>query len=154
MHWIHKKCSGPKLHSGDPNNRCSRCQGTVQLINGRPQEEIKVKYDNLEVVASFCYLGDMLSAASGCELSSNTRMKTTWKKFKELLPVLSSHHLAYKTRGRIYSSCFGNAMLHASETWPSTRPDLQRLRYNNRAMIRQIYNVSHRMWLLSDQTSF
>ena len=32
-------------------------------------------------------------------------------------------------------------MLHASETWPLTRPDLQRLRCNDRAMIRQICNV-------------
>ena len=28
--------------------------------------------DQLEVVASFCYLGDMLSAAGGCELNHNT----------------------------------------------------------------------------------
>ena len=32
-------------------------------------------------------------------------------------------------------------MLHASETWPLTRTDLQRLRPNDRAMIRQICNV-------------
>ena len=32
-------------------------------------------------------------------------------------------------------------MLHASETWPLTMPDLQRLRRNDRAMIRQICNV-------------
>ena len=49
--------------------------------------------------SSFCYLGDMLSVASGCEFSTTTCMKTAWKKFKELLPVLSSHHLSLKTRG-------------------------------------------------------
>ena len=32
-------------------------------------------------------------------------------------------------------------MLHASETWPLTRPILQRLRCNNRAIIRQIFIV-------------
>ena len=32
-------------------------------------------------------------------------------------------------------------MLHASETWPLTKPNLQRLQWNDRAMIRQIYNV-------------
>ena len=50
----------------------------------------KSRSDKLEVVASFCYLGDMLSAAGGCELSTTTRVKTAWKKFKDLLPVLSS----------------------------------------------------------------
>ena len=33
---------------------------------------VQVGPDKLEVVASFCYLGDMLSAASGCELSPTT----------------------------------------------------------------------------------
>ena len=31
-------------------------------------------------------------------------------------------------------------MLHASETWPLTKPSLQRLQRNDRAMIRQICN--------------
>ena len=32
-------------------------------------------------------------------------------------------------------------MLHASETWSLTKPNLQRLQRNDRAMIRQICNV-------------
>ena len=32
-------------------------------------------------------------------------------------------------------------MLHARETWPLTKPNLQRLQRNDRAMIRQICNV-------------
>ena len=63
------------------------------------------------------------------------------KKFKELLPVLSSRHLSFKTRGHVYSSCVRSAMLHASETWPLTKQNLQRLQRNDRAMIRQICNV-------------
>ena len=68
-------------------------------------------------------------------------MKTAWKKFKELLPVLSSRHLSFKTCGRVYSSYVRSAMLHASETWPLTKPNLQLLQRNDRAMIRQICNV-------------
>ena len=34
-----------------------------------------------------------------------THVKTAWKKFKELLPVLSSRHLSFKTCGHVYSSC-------------------------------------------------
>ena len=69
------------------------------------------------------------------------RVKTAWKKFNKLLPILLTCYLSYKTRGSLYSSCFWNAMLHASETRPLTRPDLQRLRRNNRAIIRHIFNV-------------
>ena len=32
-------------------------------------------------------------------------------------------------------------MLHASETWPLTKPNLQRLQRNDRAMVRQICNI-------------
>ena len=51
---------------------------------------------------------------------------------------LSPRHLSFKTRGHVYSSCVRSAMLHASETWPLTKPNLQRLQRNDRAMIRQI----------------
>ena len=83
----------------------------------------------------------MLSAAGGCELSTTTRVKTAWKKFKDLLPVLSSHHLSFKTRGHVYSSCVRSALLHASKTWPLTKLNLQHLQQTDRAMIRQICNV-------------
>ena len=66
---------------------------------------VQVGPDKLELVASFCYLGDLLSAADGCELSTTTRVKTAWKKFKGLLPVLFSHHLSFKTSGHVYRCC-------------------------------------------------
>ena len=140
-HWVHKKCRRLKHLTEDPDYRYTCCQGTARPIDSRPQSEVQVRADKLEVVASFCYLGDMLSAAGGCELSTTTFVKTAWKKFKELIPVLSSHHLSLKTRGHVYSSCVRSAMLHASETWPLTKPSLQHLQGNDRAMIRQICNV-------------
>ena len=71
--------------------------GNTCSIDGRPQSEVQVRPDKLEVVASFCYLGDMLSVGGGCEITVTTRVKTAWKKFKELLPVLKSPHLSYKS---------------------------------------------------------
>ena len=115
--------------------------GNACPIDGRPQSEVQVGPDKLEVVASFCYLGDMLSAGGGCEMAITTRVKTAWKKFRELLPVLTSRHLSYKTRGHVYSSCMQSAMLHASETWPLTKTNLQRLQRNDRAMIRQVCSI-------------
>ena len=140
-HWVHKKCNGLKRLKKDPDYRCTRCQGNARPLDVRPQKEVQVGPDKLEVEASFCYLGDMLSAAGGCELLTTTRVKTAWKKFKDLLPVHASRYLCFKTRGRVYSSCVRSAMLHASEIWPLTKPNLQRLQQNDRAMIRQICNV-------------
>ena len=44
----------------------------------------------------------------------------------------------FQEYGHVYSSCVWRWMLHASETWPLTKPNLQHLRQNDRAMIRQI----------------
>ena len=41
----------------------------------------------------------------------------------------------------MYSSYVRSPMLLASETWPLTKPNLQRLQWNHRAIIRQICNV-------------
>ena len=45
----------------------------------------------------------MLSAAGGYELLTIAHVKTAWKKFKELLSVLSSRHLSFKTGGHMAS---------------------------------------------------
>ena len=119
-HWVHKTCSRLKRLTKDPDYRCTRCRGTARPLDVRPQKEVQVGPDKLEVVASFCYLGDMLSAAGGCELSTTTRVKSAWKKFNDLLPVLSSRHLSFKTCGRVYSLCVRSTMLHASEPLPLT----------------------------------
>ena len=139
--WIHKKCSGLKQLVEDPTYRCARCLGVARAIDGRPMESVMVGDDSLEVVDSFCYLGDMLCAGGGCSLAVTTRVKTAWKKFRELSPVLTTRHLSPKTRGRIYNTCVRSAMLHASETWPLTKPILLRLIRNDRAMIRQLCHV-------------
>ena len=104
-HWVHKKCSWTKCLAKDPDFRCTQFQGTARPLDSRPHREVKVIADKLEVVASFCYLRDMLSAANGCELSTTTCVKATWKKFKALLPVLSSCQLSLKTCGNVYR-CF------------------------------------------------
>ena len=109
-HWVHKKCSGLKRLTKDPNYRCTQCQETARHLDGKPQKEVQVGPDKLEVVASFCYVGDMLSAAGGGELLTTTRVKTAWKKFRELLPVLSSRLLSFKTYGRVHSSYVRSAM--------------------------------------------
>ena len=130
---MHKKCSRLQWLAPTPDYRCAQCP-----IDGRPQSEVQVGPDKLEAVASFSYLGDMLSAGGGCEITVTTHVKTAWKKFRELLPVLTSRHLSYKTLGHVYSSYVQSAMLHASETWPLTKTNLQ---LNEKAMIRHICRI-------------
>ena len=52
--------------------------GNARPIDNIPQSEVQVGPDKLEVVAYSCYLGDMLSAGRGCEITVTTHVKTTW----------------------------------------------------------------------------
>ena len=85
-YWVHKKCSGLKHLTKDSDYRCTRCQGTAHPLDGRPQREVQVRPDKLEVVASFCYLEDMLSAAGGCELSATACVKVQGAATSSLFP--------------------------------------------------------------------
>ena len=48
-HWVHKKCSGLKRLTKDPDYRCTWCQGTACPLDGRPQKEVQVGPDKLEM---------------------------------------------------------------------------------------------------------
>jgi len=140
--WVHKKCSGIKGPlKVDPGYMCPRCVVDARPVDGRPVKEVSVGEHKLEVVAEFCYLGDMLSSGGGCELASTVRCRTAWGKFRELLPILTNKHLPLPSRGRVYSTCVRSVMLHGSETWAATSKTLNRLRRNDRAMIRWICRV-------------
>ena len=110
-------------------------------IDGRPVSGISVDNTTLDVEDEFCYLGDMLGAGGGCRNAVTTRCSVAWGKFRKLLPILTSRHLSFLVRGRVFDACVRSAMLHGSETWGPNTVDLQRLRRNDRSMIRWICGV-------------
>ena len=115
MQWTQALDKGPWLQTYMVPGNCTSLE--QQTTEGSPGRTWQARG------GSFCYLGDMLSAAGGCELSTTTCVK---------MPGRCGH---------VYSSCVHSAMLHASETWPLTKPNLKHLQQNDRAMIRQICNV-------------
>ena len=79
-----------------------------------------------------------------------TRIRSAWGKFRELLPILTSHALSYITRGQIYSTYIRTVLLYASECWASNVNDLLKLQRNDRAMIRWTCNVRLKDHISSD----
>ena len=113
-------------------------------IDGRPVTQVDVDGAMLDVEADFIYLGDDLDAGGGCELDIATRCCVAWGKFRKLLPVLMTKHLSLKTRGSVFEARVRKAMLQGGETWAPNAADLQRLRRNDRSMIRWICGVDTR----------
>lgn len=77
--------------------------------------------DSLEVVQKFCYLGDMLDAAS-----SITRVQCIWGKFRNLHPCIKSEVVLSKVKGELFKACIQTVMSYGSETWPSKVEERQR----------------------------
>ena len=128
------------------------CQGSLG-VHYLPFGEIDPQFScnmriQLYILADFIFA--KLSAGGGCELAAITRCKCAWGKFRQLLPLLTNRHLPLLTRGKVYSSCVRSVMLHAAETWAMKVDTLNRLRRNDRAMIRWICNVRAKDEVSSD----
>ena len=142
MYCVHKKCSGVRGRlAEDPDYVCQRCCDQALPIDNRPVTQVDVDGTQLDVESNFCYLGDMLCAGEDAKLAIVTRCSTAWGKFKRLLPILTSKHVSLRTRGKVFNACVCSALLHGSETWTPTAPDLKRLSRNDRSMVRWICGV-------------
>ena len=84
----------------------------------------------------------MLSANGGAEAASIARVRSGWKKFRELLPVLTNRGFSHKVKGKLYAACVRSVMLYGSETWPMKDEDLRRISRTDMQMIQWMCNVS------------
>ena len=148
-HWVHKKCSGIRDRLVvDDNFQCDRCRGLARSIEGRPCDSITLGGHTLEVVDTFCYLGDTVSVGGGCKHGTIARTRSAWGKFRELLPLLTNRYINIKTRGKIFNVCGRSVLLYGSECWAMRKLDKARLERNDRAMLRWICGVK-----ISDRVS-
>ena len=119
--WVHKKCSGvTKLLVADLNYVCPTGKGESQPIDGWTVMEVDVNSTNLDVEATFCYLGDMLCSDWGLNSAIAARCCVAWKMFRKIVPVLTTKHLWPRIRSKVYEVSVCSAMLHGSETWDQT----------------------------------
>ncbi|XP_057298413.1 uncharacterized protein LOC130629284 [Hydractinia symbiolongicarpus] len=143
-HWVHKKCSSisGRLRA-DIQFVCKRCKG--EIIENEVFPALMIyNSGSLEIVENFCYLGDMLGSEGGIGRSVTCRIGSAWKKFRELLPLLTSRVLSIEVKGRLYEACVRSVMLYGSETWAVKQEDLDRLERNDMRMVTWMCNASLR----------
>ena len=63
------------------------------------QEVVLEDGSSLECANRFCYLGDMLGAAGGCEEASRTRVRGAWGQFKEFAKLLTRRGIPLRQKG-------------------------------------------------------
>jgi len=139
--WVHTKCSGIKgALSKATNFKCRRCLGQIESPTAS-SDKVQLAGNELEVVSKFCYLGDMLDGTGSAESSVMCRIQCGWKKFRELLPLITNRAIPLKVRGQMYNSCVRSVILYGSETWPVKMEDNQRLQRTEMSMIRWMCGV-------------
>jgi len=74
----------------------------------------------LDLVDTFCYLGDVLSINEDDDAAVEARIRIGWNKFRQLVLLLTNKDtcISLIMRGRLYSSCVRTSMLRGWETWP------------------------------------
>ena len=131
--WIHGKCTKVKrvTPSLGENFVCGRYK---KQIDGLVESVELCK--EVEMVRSFCYLGDRVNASGGCEAAVTARATIGWVKFKECGELLNSKRFSLKMKGMVYQSCVRSAMLYGSEIWCLRENEKAILRRTERAMVR------------------
>ena len=153
--WVHKRCSGikGKLPANRKDFECRKCQdrnqggmyeGGREVVEGQIERvEIEVG-EELEVVKSFCYLGDVIEAGGGVEAAITVRMRCAWKKFWELEHILMMKGLSLRFKGKVYSACVRSVMMYGSETWAVKVENVQRMERTEMQMVRLMCGVKLR----------
>jgi hypothetical protein len=145
--WVHHRCSGiPGKLKEMEGYKCPRC---IRNEGGEGKSDSEVRKElildegvKFEMVDSFCYLGDMISAGGGAVDASRARVRSGWKKFQDLAPVLTLRGASLKLKGKIYSICVRRAMVYGSETWPVKVEDMNRLERAEKSMMRRMCGVT------------
>ena len=118
---------------------CEGCSNPV-ISTGRSHVDIAASA-NLEVVDKFCHLDDMLSVDGDADAAVEARIRIEWKKFRQLVPLLTNRDISLIRRGRLYSSCVQSSMLHGSDTWPVRKENEVALQRAEMRMVRWMCNV-------------
>ena len=150
--WVHKRCSNIKGPlKPDTDFKCKKCRGEVSNASIPDSEPVVISGEEIEKVSSFCYRDDFVGQRGGCFDATTARIRSVWKKFRDLLPILTCCGLSLKSRGYAYNACVRSALLNASETWVATQEDVSRLNGNDMMMIRWICSAKLRDKIPSEE---
>ena len=116
--WCHQRCSGLRdIRRGPDNFRCPTCcRGPEEM-----RRHVAVGDEQIEVVDSFCYLGDMMRCEGGAEAAVRCRIGRAWSKWREISSLLVNQSIPLRSRTSIYAACIRPVLVYGAETWALTK---------------------------------
>ena len=137
--WIHHCCSN--IIIPDPNVKYQKCCQEREITPALQEKHGDIGNNKLEVVRSFCYLGDVTNESRGCHSATIPYIRSAWKKFHELISIVCNKSFSLANRGHIYNSCLNSVLVYACETWPLNVKNLSRLSKEHNSILRWMCSV-------------
>ena len=89
--WVHNKCSGITDHLTDNRSFvCRKCSGEIASAAIASFKEVNNGNNSFHVKSTFKYLDDTIGQCGGCSDTVSTRIVSSWKAFRECLPILTN----------------------------------------------------------------
>ncbi len=83
--------------------------------------QVRMGGSPVEVVDSFCYLGDVIQCEGGAEVAVRGRIACAWKSWRELASLLVKQNIPLGSRAQVYRACVRSVFLYRAETWAKTK---------------------------------
>ena len=118
--WVNKLCSGVKGKLPNTNAAfvCKLCRdGKTQGTSSKTHIDLGTGIP-LNTENGFRYLGDMISGEGGADAAVVARIRSAWRKLRELSPLITKKGISLKLKVILYKACVRSCMLYGSETWP------------------------------------
>ena len=95
---------------------CKTCSAVAEAGDPFPTC-ITIDGDEFEIVSKCCYLGDVIGQAGGCLDAVIAHIRSAWKPFNELLPILTNRDISLLNRGKVLKAYARSVLLYGGETW-------------------------------------
>ncbi len=97
--------------------------------------QVRMSDASVEVVDSFCYLGDVVRCEGGAEAPVRGRRVCAWKSWRELASLLVNQNILLGSRAQVYRACVRSVLLYEVETWATTKqPEALLIQYDVRML--------------------
>jgi len=125
---------GLKMHKGK----------TKYMTNFKTEETINIEDHEIERVEEYKYLGQTLKMEDCTSEEVMRRIKSGWSCFGRHKDILCNKNVPMSLRRKVYNQCVLPTMTYGSETWSTTKHLERKLHSAQRAMERQMLQISLR----------
>ena len=114
------------------------------MTNFATDEKIIIEDQEIERVEEYKYLGQTLRLKDCSKEEVLRRIKAGWSCFGRHKDILCNRNIPMSLRRKVYNQCVLPTMTYGSETWSLTKYLETKLQSAQRAMERQMLNISLR----------